>query len=180
MERDGLSELHQTDPIPNNSNLQANGNQNWKQAACNDCGDSPTLDPDDSSATEQHQRVGGATEEEEGDGEVEVVVVEEDEDKKQEEARSPSPPANELAAKRRACLKKRRSLFTIQAVNSNGVTERAMGEGCNAVSFGCECARVRVKTARSVEGSDVTFVLCSSSAVCGHRLGPRHEEEVLQ
>uniref|UniRef100_A0A3Q2QPG1 Ubiquitin carboxyl-terminal hydrolase n=1 Tax=Fundulus heteroclitus TaxID=8078 RepID=A0A3Q2QPG1_FUNHE len=59
----------------------------------------------------------------------------EKEDDKQEEARSPSPPANEHPAKRRACRKRRRSLFTIQAVNSNGTTERDTGEGGSAVSF---------------------------------------------
>lgn len=118
------------------------------EPACNDCGDSPALDPDGQSAAEQQQQQqhqhGGDAEEEEKEKE---EVVEESEEDKQEEARSPSPPANEQAAKRRACRKRRRSLFTIQAVNSNGVTERAMGEGCSAVSFGCECARVCVETA---------------------------------
>uniref|UniRef100_A0A3Q1EH77 Ubiquitin carboxyl-terminal hydrolase n=1 Tax=Acanthochromis polyacanthus TaxID=80966 RepID=A0A3Q1EH77_9TELE len=57
------------------------------------------------------------------------TTEEESEEGKQEEACSPSPPANEHPAKRRACRKKRKSLFTIQAVNSNGTTERGMGEG---------------------------------------------------
>uniref|UniRef100_A0A671YQ34 ubiquitinyl hydrolase 1 n=1 Tax=Sparus aurata TaxID=8175 RepID=A0A671YQ34_SPAAU len=51
------------------------------------------------------------------------------EEDKQEEACSPSPPANEQPAKRRTCRKRRKSLFTIQAVNSNGTTERGSGEG---------------------------------------------------
>lgn len=34
--------------------------------------------------------------------------------------------------------KRRRPLFTIQAVNSNGTTERGMGEGGSAFSFSCE------------------------------------------
>ncbi|XP_038154331.1 ubiquitin carboxyl-terminal hydrolase 11 [Cyprinodon tularosa] len=63
------------------------------------------------------------------------TTEEEKEDHKQEEARSPSPPANEHPAKRQACRRRRRSLFTIQAVNSNGTTERGMGEGGSAVSF---------------------------------------------
>uniref|UniRef100_A0A665UBY5 Ubiquitin carboxyl-terminal hydrolase n=1 Tax=Echeneis naucrates TaxID=173247 RepID=A0A665UBY5_ECHNA len=54
---------------------------------------------------------------------------EEKEENKQEEACSPSPPPNEQPAKRRACHKRRKSLFTIQAVNSNGTTERGTGEG---------------------------------------------------
>ncbi|KAM9752836.1 LOW QUALITY PROTEIN: ubiquitin carboxyl-terminal hydrolase 11-like [Menidia menidia] len=64
-----------------------------------------------------------------------VETTEEDgEEGKQEEAHSPSPPANQLPAKRRACRKRRRSLFTIQAVNSTGTTERAPG----AMSLGSQ------------------------------------------
>uniref|UniRef100_A0A7N6BJ15 Ubiquitin carboxyl-terminal hydrolase n=1 Tax=Anabas testudineus TaxID=64144 RepID=A0A7N6BJ15_ANATE len=33
----------------------------------------------------------------------------------------------------------RKTLFTIQAVNSNGTTERGVGEGGSAVSFSCKC-----------------------------------------
>ncbi|KAM6982519.1 ubiquitin carboxyl-terminal hydrolase 11 [Tautogolabrus adspersus] len=60
---------------------------------------------------------------------------EQKEEDKQEEACSPSPKANEQPAKRRACHKRRKSMFTIQAVNSNGTTERGTGEGGSAVSF---------------------------------------------
>ncbi|XP_026223949.1 ubiquitin carboxyl-terminal hydrolase 11 [Anabas testudineus] len=63
------------------------------------------------------------------------TTEEENEEDKQEEACSPSPPANEQPAKRRACRKRRKTLFTIQAVNSNGTTERGVGEGGSAVSF---------------------------------------------
>ncbi|KAM6930127.1 ubiquitin carboxyl-terminal hydrolase 11 [Lycodopsis pacificus] len=65
----------------------------------------------------------------------ETTEEEEKEEDKQEEACSPSPPANEQPAKRKACRKRRKSLFTIQAVNSNGTTERGTGEGGSAVSF---------------------------------------------
>uniref|UniRef100_A0A8C4IKE3 Ubiquitin carboxyl-terminal hydrolase n=1 Tax=Dicentrarchus labrax TaxID=13489 RepID=A0A8C4IKE3_DICLA len=57
------------------------------------------------------------------------TTEEEKEEDKQEEACSPSLPANEQPARRRACRKRRKSLFTIQAVNSNGTTERGTGEG---------------------------------------------------
>uniref|UniRef100_A0A8C5BPI0 Ubiquitin carboxyl-terminal hydrolase n=1 Tax=Gadus morhua TaxID=8049 RepID=A0A8C5BPI0_GADMO len=57
------------------------------------------------------------------------------EEDKQEEACSPIPAANEQQARRKSCRKKRRSLFSIQAVNSNGTTERGMGEGGLAFSF---------------------------------------------
>uniref|UniRef100_A0A8D3D1S9 Ubiquitin carboxyl-terminal hydrolase n=1 Tax=Scophthalmus maximus TaxID=52904 RepID=A0A8D3D1S9_SCOMX len=73
------------------------------------------------------------------------TAEEEKEEDKQEEACSPSPPAAEQPAKRRACRKKRKSLFTIQAVNSNGMTERGTGEGGSAVSFGCKSEHKYVK-----------------------------------
>ncbi|XP_042263837.1 ubiquitin carboxyl-terminal hydrolase 11 [Thunnus maccoyii] len=63
------------------------------------------------------------------------TTEEEKEEDKQEEACSPSLPANEQPAKRRACRKRKKCLFTIQAVNSNGTTERGTGEGGSAVSF---------------------------------------------
>ncbi|XP_054625989.1 ubiquitin carboxyl-terminal hydrolase 11 isoform X1 [Dunckerocampus dactyliophorus] len=49
-----------------------------------------------------------------------------EEDGKQEEACPPSPPASEEGAKTKACGRKKKRLFTIQAVNCNG-TEREMG-----------------------------------------------------
>uniref|UniRef100_A0A7N8X1N2 Ubiquitin carboxyl-terminal hydrolase n=1 Tax=Mastacembelus armatus TaxID=205130 RepID=A0A7N8X1N2_9TELE len=54
---------------------------------------------------------------------------------KLEQACSPTVLANEQPAKRRACRKKRKSLFTIQAVNSNGMTERGTKDGGSIVSF---------------------------------------------
>ncbi|KAM9855966.1 ubiquitin carboxyl-terminal hydrolase 11 [Aulostomus maculatus] len=60
------------------------------------------------------------------------------EEDKQEEACSPSPPANEQLDKRRACRKRKKCLFTIQAVNSNGTTERLAGDGASALSFGSQ------------------------------------------
>ncbi|XP_069572711.1 ubiquitin carboxyl-terminal hydrolase 11 [Brachyistius frenatus] len=63
------------------------------------------------------------------------TIEEEREEDKQEMACSPSPTANQHPAKRRACRKRTKSLFTIQAVNSNGTTERRTGEGGSAVSF---------------------------------------------
>ncbi|KAK0146313.1 Ubiquitin carboxyl-terminal hydrolase 11 [Merluccius polli] len=58
-----------------------------------------------------------------------AVAGETAEEDKQEEACSPIPAANEQPARRKSCRKKRRRLFSIQAVNSNGTTERGMGEG---------------------------------------------------
>uniref|UniRef100_A0A667XQ14 ubiquitinyl hydrolase 1 n=1 Tax=Myripristis murdjan TaxID=586833 RepID=A0A667XQ14_9TELE len=62
----------------------------------------------------------------------------EEEEEQKEEAAACSPGSLEGAeqpAKRKTCRKKRKCLFTIQAVNSNGTTERGMGEGGSAVSF---------------------------------------------
>uniref|UniRef100_A0A8C7ZNK1 ubiquitinyl hydrolase 1 n=1 Tax=Oryzias sinensis TaxID=183150 RepID=A0A8C7ZNK1_9TELE len=64
------------------------------------------------------------------------TTEEENTESKQEGACSPSPPPNENPAKRRACRQRRKkNLFTIQAVNSNGTTERGTGDGGSAVSF---------------------------------------------
>ncbi|KAG7472690.1 hypothetical protein MATL_G00111470 [Megalops atlanticus] len=61
---------------------------------------------------------------------------EEEEEEEKEQATPPSPQSNERHAKRKCChAKRRKRLFTIQAVNSNGTTERGMGEGGSAFSF---------------------------------------------
>lgn len=71
---------------------------------------------------------------------------------KQEAACSPSPPPDEQRLKRRPCPR-RKTLFTIQAVNSNGTTERGTGEGGSAVSFTCRskltCPRAALAAAFS-------------------------------
>ncbi|XP_070696236.1 ubiquitin carboxyl-terminal hydrolase 11 [Pempheris klunzingeri] len=111
-----------------------NGSQGQAEAPCsadstdgaNACGDSSGSTDSSLEAPAERlppqQRLGETAEEER-------------EDDKQEEACSPGPPANEQPAKRRACRKRKKSLFTIQAVNSNGTTERGTGEGGSAVSF---------------------------------------------
>ncbi|XP_068188940.1 ubiquitin carboxyl-terminal hydrolase 11 isoform X2 [Antennarius striatus] len=69
---------------------------------------------------EQPQQLSDATEEEKEDG---------------QEACFPGLPANKQPDKRNTRRRRRKTLFTIQAVNSNGTTERKMGEGGSAVSF---------------------------------------------
>lgn len=72
-------------------------------------------------------------EEEEEDGERGEGEEEKD------QATPPSPQPNERHPKRKCChAKRRKQLFTIQAVNSNGTTERVMGEGGCTFSFSCE------------------------------------------
>ncbi|KAG5838877.1 hypothetical protein ANANG_G00228320 [Anguilla anguilla] len=67
-------------------------------------------------------------EEEEEDGE--------DGEEEKEQATPHSPQPNERLPKRKCChAKRRKQLFAIQAVNSNGTTERGMGEGGCAFSF---------------------------------------------
>lgn len=63
---------------------------------------------------------------------------EEEKQQQQEEDEEAAACSPSTPAKRRACRKTRKSLFTIQAVNSNGTTERSMGEGGSAVSFSCK------------------------------------------
>ncbi|XP_056131166.1 ubiquitin carboxyl-terminal hydrolase 11 [Lampris incognitus] len=53
----------------------------------------------------------------------------------EEEACTPSLSANEQPAKRRFFRKRRKCLFTIQAVNSNGTTEKGMGGASSTFSF---------------------------------------------
>ncbi|KAJ8257762.1 hypothetical protein GJAV_G00189410 [Gymnothorax javanicus] len=68
---------------------------------------------------------------------------EDDEEEEREEtadgkpqATPPSPQPSERHPKRKCChAKRRKQLFTIQAVNSNGTTERGMGEGGSAFTF---------------------------------------------
>uniref|UniRef100_A0A8C8D6L4 Ubiquitin carboxyl-terminal hydrolase n=1 Tax=Oncorhynchus tshawytscha TaxID=74940 RepID=A0A8C8D6L4_ONCTS len=63
-----------------------------------------------------------------------------EEEEEEEEERGECPPclpqANRRQAKRKGCEARRRKLlFSIQAVNSNGTTERGMGEDGSAFSF---------------------------------------------
>uniref|UniRef100_A0A8C7W8Y6 Ubiquitin carboxyl-terminal hydrolase n=1 Tax=Oncorhynchus mykiss TaxID=8022 RepID=A0A8C7W8Y6_ONCMY len=63
----------------------------------------------------------------------------EDEEEERGECLPCLPQANERQAKRKGCEARRRKLlFSIQAVNSNGTTERGMGEDGSAFSFSCE------------------------------------------
>uniref|UniRef100_A0A8C7W8T7 Ubiquitin carboxyl-terminal hydrolase n=1 Tax=Oncorhynchus mykiss TaxID=8022 RepID=A0A8C7W8T7_ONCMY len=60
----------------------------------------------------------------------------EDEEEERGECLPCLPQANERQAKRKGCEARRRKLlFSIQAVNSNGTTERGMGEDGSAFSF---------------------------------------------
>uniref|UniRef100_A0A672I2K1 Ubiquitin carboxyl-terminal hydrolase n=1 Tax=Salarias fasciatus TaxID=181472 RepID=A0A672I2K1_SALFA len=81
-----------------------------------------------------HEEKEGEQQEEEEEEEEEEKNEEEDQEEKEEagaaaEARSPSPVTNKHPAKRR------KQLFTIQEVNSNGTTERAGGDGDQFLSF---------------------------------------------
>ncbi|TMS15865.1 Ubiquitin carboxyl-terminal hydrolase 11 [Larimichthys crocea] len=101
--------LNQTEPLGGADTNPTDTTNSTNSSPCQDS--SRTTDPNSEPPAERLAQPGETTEEER-------------EEDKQEEACSPSPPANEQPAKRRACRKRRRSLFTIQAVNSNGTTER--------------------------------------------------------
>uniref|UniRef100_A0A671YSL4 ubiquitinyl hydrolase 1 n=1 Tax=Sparus aurata TaxID=8175 RepID=A0A671YSL4_SPAAU len=108
-------------------NLFLNGSQNQTEPLCNADANTDAVDPcettDPTDPTEPTEP-GSAPPAEQSQQPCDTT-----EEDKQEEACSPSPPANEQPAKRRTCRKRRKSLFTIQAVNSNGTTERGSGEG---------------------------------------------------
>ncbi|XP_026879359.2 ubiquitin carboxyl-terminal hydrolase 11 [Electrophorus electricus] len=57
-------------------------------------------------------------------------------DDDEEDGEEPIAQASKRLTGRRCCaVKRKKQLFTIQAVNSNGTTERGMGEGSNAFSY---------------------------------------------
>lgn len=128
------AEENHTQPLPDHGDHGENSNGSLSQTEPGCSGDANSADDIDPS-----EQSGGPAE---ADGSSEPPAEqphkpteEENEEDKQEEACSPSPPANEHPAKRRACHVRRKRLFSIQAVNSNGTTERGMGEGGSAVSF---------------------------------------------
>ncbi|XP_056897311.1 ubiquitin carboxyl-terminal hydrolase 11 isoform X2 [Takifugu flavidus] len=129
------AELNHTQPSLDGSDSDTpNGSHNQTEPVCpagTDSADSTSdvspgglspAEPGPEPAARQPQQPRDATEEEL-------------EEEKLDEACSPCSPANEQPAKRRAHHKRKKNLFTIQAVNSNGTTERGMGEGGSAVSF---------------------------------------------
>ncbi|KAG9336019.1 hypothetical protein JZ751_003278, partial [Albula glossodonta] len=85
--------------------------------------DGPSTSDTEGPSTTEGPRAAKEEEDEEEEGG-------EGEEKEQEQATPPSPQSNERHPKRKCCHTKRRKLlFSIQAVNSNGTTERGMGEG---------------------------------------------------
>ena len=154
---DPPSELNHTQPSLDCSDAQTpNGSQQQAEPVCNDS--SSDAAPSGPAAAERP-----------------LYAAEDDELEREKlgEACSPCSPANQQPAKRRACRKRRRSLFTIQAVNSNGTTERGTGDGGSAVSFSC----MFTHTHTHPHTGPVLLVLKAgasvySSAVRGHRLGP--------
>lgn len=134
------SDINHTQPSLDDGDTETNnGPQNQTEPVCS--ADANTANADDVNPCEGSSRTTDTSSEPPAEQPQQPpceTTEEEKEEDKQEEACSPSPPANEQPAKRKACRKRRKSLFTIQAVNSNGTTERGMGEGGSAVSFSCK------------------------------------------
>ncbi|XP_049920391.1 ubiquitin carboxyl-terminal hydrolase 11 isoform X2 [Epinephelus moara] len=133
------ADVNHTQPSLDHGDTETNnGPQNQTEAVCStDANNANDTNTDDAKPCEDLSRTSDTSSEppaEQLQPPCETGEEEKEEDK-QEEACSPSPPANEQPAKRKVCRKRRKSLFTIQAVNSNGTTERGMGEGGSAVSF---------------------------------------------
>lgn len=142
------AEENHIQPLPDHGDPgeNSNGSQSQTEPGCS--GDANSAD--DMDPGEQSSGPAGADRSSKPPAEQpHEPTEEENEEDKQEEACSPSPPANEHPAKRRVCHVRRKRLFSIQAVNSNGTTERGMGEGGSAVSFSCECERTNTTSVTS-------------------------------
>ncbi|KAK2898262.1 hypothetical protein Q8A67_009680 [Cirrhinus molitorella] len=103
-------------------------------------------EPDRGSSTEEGQSACGSTDtnsQDATDGDQSASAEpsgkeeeEEDEDEEDEEEAASCAQANKrLPGRRRYTERRKKALFTIQAVNSNGTTERAMGEADGSFSF---------------------------------------------
>uniref|UniRef100_A0A8C1Q416 ubiquitinyl hydrolase 1 n=1 Tax=Cyprinus carpio TaxID=7962 RepID=A0A8C1Q416_CYPCA len=103
-------------------------------------------EPDRGSSTEEGQSACGSTDtnsQDATDGDQSAGVEpsgkeeeDEDEDEEEEEEAASCAQANKrLPGRRRNTEKQKKALFTIQAVNSNGTTERGMGEVDGGFSF---------------------------------------------
>lgn len=111
-------------------------------------------EPDRGSSTEEGQSACGSTDtnsQDATDGDQSAGVEpsgkeeeDEDEDEEEEEEAASCAQANKrLPGRRRNTEKQKKALFTIQAVNSNGTTERGMGEVDGGFSFSCEYILMR-------------------------------------
>uniref|UniRef100_A0A671LR79 Ubiquitin carboxyl-terminal hydrolase n=1 Tax=Sinocyclocheilus anshuiensis TaxID=1608454 RepID=A0A671LR79_9TELE len=67
----------------------------------------------------------------------------EDEDEEEEEPASCAQANKRLPGRRHYTERRKKALFTMQAVNSNGTTERGMGEADGSFSFSCKCTLMR-------------------------------------
>ncbi|XP_016149521.1 ubiquitin carboxyl-terminal hydrolase 11-like [Sinocyclocheilus grahami] len=103
-------------------------------------------EPDRGSSTEEGQSASGSTDtnsQDATDGDQSAGVEpsgkeeeDEDEDEEEEEEAASCAQANKrLPGRRRYTERQKKALFTIQAVNSNGTTERGMGEADGGFSF---------------------------------------------
>lgn len=75
-----------------------------------------------------------------------VDTREEQKEAEQAEECSPSPQLNKQPASRSTCGKGKKSLFTIQAVNNSGTTEREMEEEGSALPFSCKSTHTHTHT----------------------------------
>lgn len=91
----------------------------------------------------------------------------EDEDEEEEEQAASCAQANKrLPGRRRYTERQKKPLFTIQAVNSNGTTERGMGEADGGFSFSCEYILMR----NSIYYRHF-WCFCTTSGSCAHKRG---------
>lgn len=126
------SEVNHTNNITGEEDTAVANSRRKKECAAEDeesAGATVSEELPDASGSPQAARQQPSEEDEDGEEEVD-----------KDEATPPSPQSSERQPKRKCCPAKRsKLLFSIQAVNSNGTTERGLGDGGNTFSFSCEC-----------------------------------------
>ncbi len=132
-------------------------------------------EPDRGSSTEEGQSACGSTDtnsQDTTDGDQSAGAEpsgkeEEDKDEEEEEQAASCAQANKrLPGRRRYTERQKKALFTIQAVNSNGTTERGMGEADGGFSFSCEYILMR----HSIYYRHF-WCFCTTSGSCAYKRG---------
>ncbi len=132
-------------------------------------------EPDRGSSTDDGQSACGSTDTNSQDATVgdqragvEPSGKEEEDEEEEEQAASCAQANKRLPGRRRYTERQKKALFTIHAVNSNGTTERGMGEADGGMSFSCEYILMR----NTIYYWHFWF-FCITSGSCAHRRGSR-------
>lgn len=137
----------------NNGPLEASPSSEGEERA--EEGESSS-EPDRGSSTEEGQSACGSTDTNSQDatdgdqsagaepsGKEEEDDEEDEEEEDGEEAATCAQANKRVSGRRNYTERRKKALFTIQAVNSNGTTERGMAEAGGSLSFSCEYTLMR-------------------------------------